>query len=127
MSKEYDEITIILRDPDYQLARMLDYIMGIANIGHSYEVVVDPESSEYRKSFFIDGDGIFFIKKIIMNNKKLKIKDDKIVEYLSNLQKNKQKTAWERTRKESMLFFGAYRTRNVGDHSTFCILNWLFD
>lgn len=38
---------------------MLDYIGKTASIGHSFLVVVDPETSEYRKTFSVDGDGQF--------------------------------------------------------------------
>jgi hypothetical protein len=88
MDKGYDKLTIILRDPNDQLVKMLYDIMSKANPGHSYEVVVDPDDSEYRKSFFIDGDGAFFIKKITKNKKEVDVKDDKLVEYLFAIQKD---------------------------------------
>lgn len=87
VNKDFDEITIKLRDPDNQLILMLDHIMHIANIGHSYEVVVDPEMSEYKKTFFLDGDGSFYIKEIKHNKRKAKVKDGKLIEgYLNKIQ-----------------------------------------
>ena len=81
------EIVVKLRDPDDQLVKMIDYIMHTANIGHSFEVVVDPDLREYKKSFYMDGDGSFFIKEVRKNNKKVKVKDDKIIEgYLRKIQ-----------------------------------------
>ena len=80
------EITIKVRDYEDQLVRLIDYIMHTASIGHSFDVIVDPDMSEYRKSFFMDGDGVFFIKEIKMNGKKVVIKDDKISEYLERVQ-----------------------------------------
>lgn len=79
-SEEFDVIQIELRDPDNQLVKMIDHIMHAANIGHSFEVVVDPQDREYRKSFFMDGDGPFYIKKVMLNSMKVEIKDDKLQE-----------------------------------------------
>ena len=81
------ELVIILRDPDYQLVRLIEYIGRTAAPGHSFEVVVDPNMREHRKSFGIDGDGSFYIQDIKLNGKKLKIEDGKIIEgYLKKLQ-----------------------------------------
>jgi hypothetical protein len=82
------EITIKLRDPDNQLLRLLDYIRELSSPGHSFSVVVDPDMSENRKSFGIDGDGSFFIRQIKLNKKIAKFKDDKLLErYLISLEK----------------------------------------
>lgn len=88
ISKEdLTELVIKLRDPDYQLVRLIDYISRTSAPGHSFEVVVDPDMREHRKSFGIDGDGAFFIKEFKMNGKKVVMKDDKIIEgYLKKLQ-----------------------------------------
>ena len=80
------EITIKLRDYENQLVKLIDHISKASAPGHSFDVVVDPDMSEYRKSFFMDGDGAFFIKEIKMNGKKVVIKDDKISEYLERVQ-----------------------------------------
>lgn len=82
---EFVELKILLRDPDDQLFRLIDYIKSTANVGHSFEVVVDPDLSENKKSFGIDGDGSFFIKDIKKDGKKIKIDNDKIVEILKRL------------------------------------------
>jgi hypothetical protein len=87
MIRELDELTIKIRDPEYQLIKLIEYIRVVAGPGHSFDVVVDPDMREHRKSFFMDGDGSFFIREIKMNGKKLKVKDDKIVEnYLQKIQ-----------------------------------------
>lgn len=86
LKQDQTEITIILRDPDNQLIRLIDYISRKSGIGHSFEVVVDPNDSEYRKSFFIDGDGPFYIYDLKKNGKKVKIQNDKLVEYLEIIQ-----------------------------------------
>lgn len=88
MADERDIITIEVRDPDNQLIRLLDYIKGVANVGHSYDVVVDPHDKEYNKSFGIDGDGAFYMYKIKKNGKEVKFEDNKLVEqYLERIQK----------------------------------------
>ena len=84
--EELDEIKVLLRDPDNQLVKMIDYIMHNANIGHSFETIVDPDDRERNKKFFMDGDGSFYIQEVIYNGKKVKVKDDKLIEnYLENI------------------------------------------
>ena len=78
--EDLTELTIRLRDPDNQLVKMIDYIMHTANPGHSFEVVVDPDLRDHRKTFFMDGDGSFYIESVKMNGKKAKVKDDKLIE-----------------------------------------------
>jgi hypothetical protein len=80
--KELDELVIKLRDHDDQLFKMIDYIMHTANIGHSFEVVVDPDMREHRKTFYMDGDGSFYIQEVKKNNMKMK----KLEEYLRFIQ-----------------------------------------
>ena len=81
------EVTMNLIDPDSQLIFLIDYINRLSNPGHSFEVVVDPDMRENRKSFFIDGDGSFRIKDLKMNGKKVVVKNDKIIEgYLKTIQ-----------------------------------------
>ncbi len=87
MADDFEEITVRLRDHDDQMVKMIDYIMHTANIGHSFEVVVDPDMKEYRKKFYFDGDGSFYIKEVKKNGKKVKIKDDNLIEgYLKRIQ-----------------------------------------
>ncbi len=85
--EDLNEIKILLRDPDNQLVQMIDYIMHNANIGHSFETIVDPDDRERNKKFFMDGDGSFYIQEVKYNGKKVKVKDDKLIEnYLENIQ-----------------------------------------
>ncbi len=84
--EQLTDINIQVRDPDNELIKMLDYIRATAGIGHSFTVVVDPDLREYTKKFSIDGDGSFHINSLKMNGKKVKIKDDKILEkYLRSI------------------------------------------
>jgi hypothetical protein len=46
------------------LPELIEYIKDTAGIGHSFNVVVDPDMVEYRKEFFFDGDGPFRINSI---------------------------------------------------------------
>lgn len=55
---EGEEIVLVVRG-DNSVRKMLEYIRDTASIGHSFEVVVDPDDSQYRKVFGIDGDGNF--------------------------------------------------------------------
>jgi len=85
--KDLDELIIKVRDDEDQLVKMIDYIMHTAGIGHSFEVVVDPDMREYRKKFYFDGDGSFRIQDVKKNGRKVKIKDDKLIEgYLKRIQ-----------------------------------------
>jgi hypothetical protein len=58
-------ISILLNDEDDQLELLIRHIQKHSAPGHSFDVVVDPESSE-KKSFGIDGDGWFQINKIVV-------------------------------------------------------------
>jgi len=85
--EDLNEIKVLLRDPDNQLVKMIDYIMHNANIGHSFETIVDPDDRERKKNFSMDGDGSFYIQEVIYNGKKVEVKDDKLIEnYLENIQ-----------------------------------------
>jgi hypothetical protein len=80
------KIEILVDDPDDQLIRLLNYISILSAPGHSFDVVVDPDSDD-EKSFGMDGDGRFYIKYLKKNGIKVKSKDGEIVEnYLRDLQ-----------------------------------------
>lgn len=49
-------VTVKTSNPD-QLAALLEKIKSAGNVGHSFEIVVDPDNSDYRESFDWDGDG----------------------------------------------------------------------
>ena len=57
-------ITITCRDDDNTLEELLNYIKMNGNMGHSFDIVVDPDDKERRKSFDWDGDGSDCIKDI---------------------------------------------------------------
>lgn len=65
------EIKVMLRDPDNSLGKFLLALAGTANPGHSFEVVMDPDNRETRQTFGFDGDGPFFIKKILKDGEDL--------------------------------------------------------
>jgi 8-oxo-dGTP pyrophosphatase MutT (NUDIX family) len=58
------KLVVDLDDDENQLTKLLTHIKETASVGHSFEVVVDPEDPEHRAKFFIDGDGAFRIKKV---------------------------------------------------------------
>lgn len=62
-SGELTTYTILCRDRDGNLKRLIEYIAANGNGGHSFDIVVDP-GSENEKSFGWDGDGSDFIKSI---------------------------------------------------------------
>ena len=39
------------------LIPLLEYLKRQAGIGHSFPMVVDPDDREYKKEFYMDGDG----------------------------------------------------------------------
>lgn len=93
LNEQYDDgmlkLEIIVRDPDYQLVKMIEHIRLLSSPGHSFEVIVDPDASkeEGKQSFGMDGDGSFYIKDIKLNGEKFKMKDGRVVEsYLNQLQ-----------------------------------------
>lgn len=52
------------------LAEMINYIAKNGNGGHSFDIVVDPDSSN-EESFGWDGDGSDFIKKVLLDEKEI--------------------------------------------------------
>lgn len=56
-------INIEVIDPDNEFSRLIEHIKTITSPGHSFDVIVDPDSSE-KQTFFMDGDGSFHIKSI---------------------------------------------------------------
>jgi hypothetical protein len=57
-------IEIDVDDEEGQLAKLLAYIRANSEVGHSFDIVVDPSDPELAKKFYIDGDGAFRIRKI---------------------------------------------------------------
>jgi ADP-ribose pyrophosphatase YjhB (NUDIX family) len=64
-------MTIDLDDDENQLARLLAYIKENSEVGHSFDVVVDPSDPELAKKFYIDGDGAFRIRKIMASDSQI--------------------------------------------------------
>lgn len=59
-------ITILCRDADGTLAKLLEAIKKAGNVGHSFSIVVDP-GDEREEKFFWDGDGADSIQDISVN------------------------------------------------------------
>jgi predicted type IV restriction endonuclease len=86
---DYTKIEVLVRDPDDQLVKMIEHIRLLSSPGHSFIADVDPDASkeEGREYFSFDGDGVFYIKYVKKNGKKVTMKDGKILEnYLRDIQ-----------------------------------------
>lgn len=66
-----DLIVIRAHDGDRKLPALLDHIKSTGNIGHSFEIVVDPDNKEFRKVFGWDGDGADRINEILFNGERV--------------------------------------------------------
>lgn len=63
-NKKYSKIIEIkCRDGEDNLERLLNHIKNIGNTGHSFSIIVDPESDDTEK-FYWDGDGSDNIREI---------------------------------------------------------------
>ena len=61
-------------DAPEELARMMAYIKRTADIGHSFDIVVDPDTPDYKQSFGMDGDGSDHIIDLWLDGKKVEWK-----------------------------------------------------
>jgi len=68
-------IEIECNDTEGELVRLLTYIQRSGNIGHSFDIIVDPDNSAYRMRFNWDGDGADRIRNIKLDGKKIDFKD----------------------------------------------------
>lgn len=50
-------ITIVTSDQDDELQGLIEYIKSVGNNGHSFSIIVDPDTKDYTKTFDWDGDG----------------------------------------------------------------------
>ena len=50
-------IILTVCDQDKSIQGLIEYIKGLASMGHSFNIEVDPNDKEFHKSFYIDGDG----------------------------------------------------------------------
>lgn len=57
-------ITIVCKDLDNSLEDLLNYIKTNGNTGHSFSIVVDPDTPECKRRFGWDGDGSDYIQSI---------------------------------------------------------------
>jgi len=67
-SRTVKTITITAYDQDGELEDLLNYIKSTGNIGHSFDIVVDPDTKDYTKRFGWDGDGGDSIRTIKVKN-----------------------------------------------------------
>jgi len=62
--RKLKKIIIIASDIDNSLVNLLNHIKNIGNVGHSFEIIVDPDNSDTRLKTGWDGDGSDYIDKI---------------------------------------------------------------
>ena len=62
------KIIIECRDYDDKLEDLLNKIKDTGNVGHSFDIIVDPDNSETKESFGWDGDGSDYIISIKIEN-----------------------------------------------------------
>lgn len=55
-SRTFKQYTLICSDPDHVIYNLLDEISKQTRIGHSFDVVIDPDTSNTITAF-VDGDG----------------------------------------------------------------------
>lgn len=55
--RKVKRITIECTDPEAQIEKLLVCIKETASIGHTFDVLVDPDSQDGSPTFEIDGDG----------------------------------------------------------------------
>jgi len=68
-------IEVECNDTEGELVRLLSYVQRTGNIGHSFDIVVDPDNKEFKMSFGWDGDGADRIRNIKLDGKKVDFKD----------------------------------------------------
>jgi len=51
------------------LLPLIHYMKQTGSIGHSFSIIVDPDDSEYKKEFYLDGDGAGRIDDIKIDDK----------------------------------------------------------
>lgn len=61
--RKMKKITVEYSDTEGEFEDLINYIKSNGNTGHSFSIIVDPES-ENKKEFGWDGDGLNFIKDI---------------------------------------------------------------
>jgi hypothetical protein len=85
-AEQGEEIVLRVTDDDNSLAKMLAHIKRASGIGHSFTVIVDPDTREYTRKFGIDGDGAFRIHSISpeIKNDEFEEKVDSVVEFFRN-------------------------------------------
>ena len=64
---DYSTITVVVKDQDNALFECIQKIKKLADPGHSFDGVLDPDGDNPEKIGF-DGDGSFFIKSITRTN-----------------------------------------------------------
>ena len=51
------ELHLTVSDSEGSIQDLIETIKDYTQMGHTFEVVIDPGDSDYERSFYIDGDG----------------------------------------------------------------------
>lgn len=51
------ELHLTISDSEGSIQDLIETIKDYTQMGHTFEVIIDPGDSDYEKSFYIDGDG----------------------------------------------------------------------
>lgn len=51
------ELHLTISDSQGSIQDLIETIKDYTQMGHTFEVVIDPGDSDYERSFYIDGDG----------------------------------------------------------------------
>lgn len=51
------ELHLTISDSEGSIQDLIETIKDYTQMGHTFEVVIDPGDSDYERSFYIDGDG----------------------------------------------------------------------
>ena len=84
-SRIFKQYTLLCSDPDHVIYNLLDEIHKQTSYGHSFDVVIDPESKN-SVTAFIDGDGCDKIHSIVVKQveQTYVFDDDDLKGYIAN-------------------------------------------
>ena len=129
---DFSEVSFQVRgDGQESLLKILQFCKKIGGGGHSFQIVLDPENSDTRRTVYFDGDGADRVKDICLNGtlitrdyleKKASMNKEKVVRELVQIAKlvmANPKVASENGNSDIIDFFATYD--NLSDED---VHNW---
>lgn len=74
-SNQLTAVTVVARDYDGKLKKLLECIKKCGNCGHSFSIIVDPDGDDTER-FDWDGDGSDYIKEVTVSKVNEVLKDN---------------------------------------------------